>query len=204
MLRFEQLNLLFSAGREALRSVRATKPARAPSRPTLRDPELERVARELLHSVQATALRSKVRVEWNPRMRSAAGRAASHQTLISLNPRLREHGAAEIDRTLRHELAHLLAHFRAGRRRISPHGAEWRRACSDLGIADEQRCHTLPFPTQKRERRLLYRCPHCAKDFSRVRPLRRAMSCQDCCRQFNRGQFARRYQLQLVHRSGRN
>ena len=74
--------------------------------------------------------------------------------LISLNPRLCEHGADEIDRTLRHELAHLLAQFRAGRRRILPHGAEWREACRDLGIADEKRCHTLPFCVTNRARRV--------------------------------------------------
>ena len=37
-------------------------------------------------------------------MRSS-GRADSRRKIVSLNPRLREHDAAEIDRTLRHELA---------------------------------------------------------------------------------------------------
>ena len=80
------------------------------------------------------------------------------QKLILLNPRLLEY-PAEIDRTLRHELAHMLAQFRAGRRKILAHGDEWRVACCDLGIADEKRCHNLRFPVRKRARRFLYECP---------------------------------------------
>jgi len=115
-----------------------------------------------------------------------------------LNPRLRDHDSAEIDRTLRHELAHLLAQLRAGRRRISAHGAEWRRACRDLEIGDEARCHTLPFPVQQRTRRFLYRCSRCGKEFPRVRRIKRAVACLDCCRKFNRGKFDPTARLRLV------
>ncbi len=169
--------------------------------PCSRDAKLEATARALLCSSDAITLAPLIRVEWNRRMRTAAGRADFHRNLISLNPRLREHGDAEIDRTLRHELAHLLAHARAGRRRINAHGAEWRQACCDLGIGGEARCHTLPFPTQRRRRRFLYRCPKCAQDFPRVRRIRRAVACLACCRAHNRGRFARQFQLALVQRS---
>src|SRR5205085_6155904 len=88
-----------------------------PSTPQLvvlgRDAALEGKAREILRTLNADELASKVHVEWNARLFSAAGRADWHRHLISLNPRLREYEAAEIDRTLRHELAHLLAQFRA-------------------------------------------------------------------------------------------
>src|SRR2546423_1987719 len=102
-----------------------------------RDYTLESQARELLRQLGAAKLAREVRVEWNPRMKSAAGRADYREKLVSLNPRLRDHDLAsvnrqsgsDIDRTLRHELAHLLAQFRVGRRRIAPHGAEWRKAC---------------------------------------------------------------------------
>ncbi len=95
------------------------------------DPDLERQARELLRANGAARIATELRVEWNSRLKTAAGRADYRQKVISLNPRLLEH-PAEIDRTLRHELAHILAQFRAGRRRILPHGAEWRQACRDL------------------------------------------------------------------------
>lgn len=163
-----------------------------------RDPHLESRARALLRSVGARTLLQKLRVEWNPRLRSAAGRAAFHEMLVSLNPQLRAHGAEEIERTLRHELAHLIAHLRAGRRRISPHGVEWRQACRDLGIADERRCHSLPFSRRSQTRRFLYRCASCGKDFLRVRRLRRAMACLECCRRQNRGRYSKQFQLRLV------
>ncbi len=168
-----------------------------------RDGELEAQAREMLREVGATKLLRSLRVEWNGRLRSSAGRADYSRTCVSLNPRLREHGAHEIDRTLRHELAHLVAQLRAGRRRISPHGREWRNACRDLGIADEQRCHTLPFPTQARARRFVYRCPECAGAFPRVRRIRRPVACLSCCRRHNRGRYDKRFQLQLVRAGGR-
>jgi SprT protein len=163
-----------------------------------RDFALEAKARELLRELKADELASSIHVEWNARLFSAAGRADFRRKLVSLNPRLREYDAAEIDRTLRHEVAHLLAQSRAGRRRVAPHGAEWRKACRDLGIADESRTHALPFPIQRRTRRYLYRCPRCKKDFPRVRRIKRAVACLDCCRKFNRGKFDRTAQLRLV------
>ena len=163
-----------------------------------RDSALETTVREILRALGAEDLARAVHVEWNARLFSAAGRADSRRTLISLNPRLREQDAAEIDRTLRHELAHLLAQFRAGRRRVAPHGAEWRKACRDLGIADESRCHAMPFPIQRRARRFLYRCERCGKEFPRVRRIKRTVACLECCRKFNRGKFDPKARLRLV------
>lgn len=76
-----------------------------------RDTALETEARELLCSLGANRIAKDLRVEWNPRLKTAAGRADYRQKLISLNPRLAEH-PEEIERTLRHELAHILAQFR--------------------------------------------------------------------------------------------
>jgi predicted SprT family Zn-dependent metalloprotease len=165
-----------------------------PKRPG-RDPELEARARNLFVELGAELLAASVKVEWSGRLRSAAGRADSREKLVLLNPRLASHGAEEIERTLRHELAHLLAHFRAGRRRIAPHGPEWRSACADLGIAGEPRCHTLPFPIRRRARPYLYLCPGCRKEFPRTRPLKRTSACLACCRKHNRGRFDPRFKL---------
>lgn len=163
-----------------------------------RDLGLEAQARELLQPLGMSALADLLRVTWSGRLRTAAGRADYGRKLITLNPRLVEHGAEEIDRTFRHELAHLVAQHRARRRRIQPHGAEWRHACGDLGIDGETRCHSLPFPAQKRARRFLYRCPGCAREFPRVRRIRRGLACLACCRRYNRGRYDKRFQLQLV------
>jgi SprT protein len=159
--------------------------------------DLETEARQLLCSLGAKRVATELRIEWNSRLQTAAGRADYRQKLISLNPLLVKH-PEEIDRTLRHELAHFLAQFRAGRRRISPHGPEWQQACRDLGIAGEKRCHTLPFPAKHHTPRFIYRCPNCRRDFPRVRKIKRTVACLACCRAYNRGEFDVRFRLQIV------
>jgi predicted SprT family Zn-dependent metalloprotease len=162
--------------------------------------DLETTARELLRANGGGRIAREFRVEWNSRLKTAAGRADYRQKLISLNPQLTEH-PTEIDRTLRHELAHILAQFRAGRRRILPHGDEWRQACADLGIADEKRCHNLPFPARTYAARFVYRCPNCSQQFPRVRRARRAAACLACCRKHNGGEFDPRFRLRLLSSS---
>ncbi len=162
-----------------------------------RNLSLEDSARDLLRTLGAEQIAGDLRVEWNPRFKTAAGRADYREKLISLNPRLLEY-SIEIDRTLRHELAHILAQFRAGRRKISPHGVEWQQACIDLGIANEKRCHNLPFPARTLAARFVYRCPNCRKEFPRVRRLRRTVACLACCRKHNGGHFDPRFRLKLI------
>ena len=174
---------------------------RVAERSSYKDADLETKARELLRSLGAARIANELRVEWNSCLKTAAGRADYRQKLISLNPRLVEH-PTEIDRTLRHELAHILAQFRAGRRRIRPHGNEWRQACFDLGLADEKRCHNLPFPMRTYAARFVYRCPNCRQEFPRVRRVRRAVACLACCRKHNGGEFDPRFRLRLVTCSG--
>src|SRR5882724_6595900 len=168
-----------------------------PTCPTAETAVLLQTARDLLNANGASRIANDLRVEWNSRLKTAAGRADYHEKLISLNPRLSEY-PIEIDRTLRHELAHILAQFRVGRRRISPHGGEWQEACLDLGIADEKRCHNLPFPAQMCAARFVYRCPNCRQEFRRVRRLRRAVACLACCRKHNGGGFDPRFRLRLM------
>ncbi len=160
--------------------------------------KLEANARELLCRIGYDRLAAQVKVRWHRRLRTTAGLANASQSLVLLNPRLIPFGMEEVDRTLRHELAHLLARFRSGRRRIEPHGAEWRQACADLGLAGEARCHDLPLPRARMERKLLYRCRNCRAEVRRVRPFKRAVACLACCRMFSHGRYHERYRLMLV------
>jgi predicted SprT family Zn-dependent metalloprotease len=160
-----------------------------------REAAIDAKARELLVALNYPQLAKRVVIRWNARMRSTAGTALVAKSLITLNPRLWQFGETEVDRTLRHELAHLLAHFRAGRRRIEPHGAEWQQACRDLGLPDEKRCHTLPLPRREMAHKHFYRCPSCALELGRVRPFVRKTACLDCCRQYNRGRYDERFRF---------
>ena len=160
--------------------------------------ELQDRARALLRGLNADILTDRLRVEWNERMRTTVGRADFRRCLISLNPALREFGPAEIDRTLRHELAHLLAHLRFGKRRIRPHGREWQNACCELGISGERAGHTLPLVGRSLSRRFLYYCKSCQAHFPRVRRIRLALACLACCQKFSSGNYDERFRLRLV------
>ncbi|MES2571616.1 MAG: SprT-like domain-containing protein [Verrucomicrobiota bacterium] len=169
--------------------------ATLPPQSSLSIDELLKEASALLLKVGCPELADRLQVRWNPRMRSTAGMAFAAKALITLNPKLVAFGHEEVDRTLRHELAHLLAHHRYGRRRIAAHGPEWQAACIDLGLVDEKRCHNLPLPRRKMTRRHLYRCPGCGIEVPRVRPLRRKSACLACCRLHARGAYDERFRF---------
>ncbi|NLT71891.1 MAG: hypothetical protein GXX91_14545 [Verrucomicrobiaceae bacterium] len=179
-------------------------PADTPSDPVVRtrsgkDDTLTLHAATLARQINLETLATAVTVSWNPRMRSAAGRAFLKDSRIELNPRLQdlpeEQRADELRRTLLHELAHLVAFERSGQRRIPPHGAEWRQACRDLGIPDEDRCHDLDFQSRRLARKYAYHCPHCRAVIQRVRRLKRRVACYPCCRAHAGGRFDARFQL---------
>ncbi len=163
-----------------------------------RDDALEKQAGQWLMELGLKDGAENLRVEWNPKMRSTAGYARWPQWRVELNPRLAEFDG-EIERTLKHELAHLVAYARANRRRIAPHGSEWRRACADLGIPDESTRHTLPLPRIKQARKYSYACPSCGHTVERVRKFKRHSACLACCKKHNGGRYDARFQFALKH-----
>ncbi|MEP4076721.1 MAG: SprT family zinc-dependent metalloprotease [Haloferula sp.] len=159
------------------------------------DPELEKWCRISLGELGLTSLARKVRVGWNPRMRTTAGRAWWPDAMIEMNPRLKDISEEEIQRTLCHELAHLVAYERAGRRRIKAHGVEWQVACADLGIPGEKASHELPFEGRKQQRKYAYHCNHCEEVIERVRKMRGSAACYTCCRKYAGGSYDERFLL---------
>ena len=137
----------------------------------------------------------KVSVVWNARMRSTAGRAFWPEAKVELNPKLIAISLEEVRRTLLHELAHLLAYHRCGRRKIAPHGVEWQLACADLGIPGERATHSLPLPRRQQVKRWRYSCPSCGEGAERVRKMKRYVACYPCCQKFNGGRYNKKYQL---------
>ncbi len=158
---------------------------------------LTRRCQDLLHELGLPGAAKLVSVIWNARLRSTAGYASYPAWRVELNPRLREF-PGQVDRTLRHELAHLIAYHRAGRSRIEPHGAEWRESCAALGIPDEKACHQLPLPRTRQQRRLVYRCAACGFTLHRVRRFRRPTACRSCCDQHNGGAYDKRFRFELM------
>ncbi|MFC4992868.1 SprT-like domain-containing protein [Rubritalea tangerina] len=136
-----------------------------------------------------------VSVGWNKRMRSTAGRAFWPEARVELNPKLLSISLEEVRRTLLHELAHLLAYHRCGRRRIAPHGVEWQQACADLGIPGERATHQLALPRRLQAKKWRYCCPSCGEAIERVRKMRRYVACYSCCQKYNGGRYNKRFEL---------
>jgi len=170
-------------------------PAPVKERPRREDGGLTAWCTEASNDLALPELARKVRVVWNPRMQTTAGRAWWPDRTIELNPKLRDCQPEELWRTLKHELAHLVAYERCGRRHIDPHGDEWQAACAELGIAGEKPFHTLPFKRRRMKRNHSYICPNCLCIIHRVRPIQRTVACYDCCRKFNRGAYHERFKL---------
>ncbi|MFQ3578492.1 MAG: SprT-like domain-containing protein [Verrucomicrobiia bacterium] len=163
-----------------------------------RDLILERRGRLLAARFGCRCVERALVVKWSGRLTTTAGLANLRSTQITLNIRLKEISEAEVERTFLHELAHLIAHERAGNRRIKAHGVEWRRACADLGIPNESVRHNLPFKRRKLEARFYYLCAHCGKSIARVRKIQHPAACAECCNRLNRGRFDRRFLLKEV------
>lgn len=168
-------------------------PPASPGPAGCRDIALERRGRELAARIGCPKLANSLVVRWSSRLTTTAGLAHPQARKITLNPRLKEISAQEVERTFLHELAHLAAHERHPSRRIKAHGPEWRRACSDLGIPGESVRHNLPFERRRLERRFFYVCPNCGKRIGRVRQMRRPAACAECCKRHNGGRFDRRF-----------
>lgn len=157
---------------------------------------LQKQCQVWLAELSLTGAAKLVKVRWNSRLHSTAGFARYPSWQIDLNPLLKDFDG-QTERTLKHELAHLIAYHRAGRKRIKPHGPEWRQACADLGIADEKAHHHLPLPRRTVAKNLIYACPNCGTEIARMRKFRRGTACLACCRTHSQGRYDDRFRLQL-------
>jgi len=188
-----QLEFFFCNGQK--KKAAGDEAAAAEGQPTQLDEKLTDECVGLARELDVKNVAQRIRVVWNSRMRSSAGRAFWPEAKIELNPRLWEVAPDQIRRTMLHELAHLLAYARAGRRTIAAHGEEWRRACTDLGIPGESATHDLPLPFRKMRRKWRYHCPGCGEGFERVRKMKRYAGCYHCCKEYNGGYYHRKFRL---------
>jgi SprT protein len=95
-----------------------------------------------------------------------AGRAHCGQGWIQYNPILAsENGEKFIERTVPHEVAHIVAYLYY-MHRIRPHGHEWRHIFGTVfGVKDITRCHSYDVTKARARRRIryVYKCM-CGKD----------------------------------------
>jgi predicted SprT family Zn-dependent metalloprotease len=110
--------------------------------------ELERRAAGLLQQwrVKDTA----VRVVWNPRLSTTAGRAFLRNARIELNPTLLAREPGQLPGVLAHEAAHI-ATFRLFGPNVSAHGRHWRSLMRIAGHEPEV-THRIPVDDVRRGR----------------------------------------------------
>ncbi|MGC6425488.1 MAG: SprT-like domain-containing protein [Akkermansiaceae bacterium] len=159
------------------------------------DEKLTEVCSNLCKMLGLYGLAERVGVEWNPRMRSTAGRATWPVCLIELNTHLPSISEEEVRRTLLHELAHLVTYERLGHARCAPHGEKWQQACADLGIPGETATHRLALPSRTLKRQWKYVCRSCGASFERVRKFRNRVACYECCAKETNGYYDERFRL---------
>ncbi|MBX3118117.1 MAG: SprT-like domain-containing protein [Fimbriimonadaceae bacterium] len=106
-------------------------------------------------------------VAWK-KLRVTAGLAHTSEGKISLSSILLD-SLEKVERTLKHEYAHLLAVARHGRR-ATGHGKAWRQAMSDLGEAPEI-YHRYPAKRNQSRQRVGYVCGKCGITIVRKRKL---------------------------------
>jgi SprT protein len=95
---------------------------------------------------------------------------------------LQREGEGFIQRTVPHEVAHLIVHQRFGAS-ARPHGAEWRAVMAALG-ADASRCHSYDVTglNQRQLRRFAYHCQCREHQLSSIRHNRVVKGQQYLCK----------------------
>ncbi len=122
-----------------------------------------------------------VRVVWNDRLTTTAGRAFLELGQIELNPRLLQRAVAQVEPVLVHEAAHLAAHRLFGPN-IPAHGRHW-RSLMRLAGQPPAVTHDIPVHGLRRQRRrylYLRLCEACG-DRS-IAPTLRYGRCHGCNR----------------------
>ena len=121
----------------------------------------------------------RVRIAYNPRLRTTLGRAVLDDARLELNTRLLGRHPDQLVATLAHELAHLVVHMRYGK--VAPHGRHFRTLMRAVGLSPAA-THGLPTGRLRRRRRAfryLHRCSECGCRFV-ARRVRRDLYCTAC------------------------
>jgi predicted SprT family Zn-dependent metalloprotease len=122
----------------------------------------------------------KVLIGYNPRMRTALGRAWLKTGRVDLNPHLLRRAPKELVPTLAHELAHVAAWLRYGRS-ATPHGQHFRTLMRAVNLSPDA-THKVPTEGLKRKRQrylYLHTCGTCGFRWL-ARSVRRRYYCRAC------------------------
>ena len=150
-----------------------------PAKPLPRGAVLSAIAARCGHLWRMPDLARSVRIVYNPRLRSTAGRALLKDGVVELNVRLLRDHPDQLVPTLAHELAHIAVYRRRSGDR--PHGRRFAELMTALGLSPEATHHLPVAHLTHRRRRYLYlhRCSGCGRSFI-TRNVRRGYYCTVC------------------------
>jgi predicted SprT family Zn-dependent metalloprotease len=139
--------------------------------------ELEQRAAQLLG--QWRVVDTAVRVAWNDRLTTTAGRAFLRLGSIELNPRLLSRAPEQVPTVLTHEAAHIAA-FRLFGANIPAHGRHWRSLMRIAGLPPEVTHKISVRGLRKAKRRYVYLrvCESCGD--RAIQPALRYGRCHGC------------------------
>jgi SprT protein len=94
----------------------------------------------------------------------------------------------EVKNTILHEIAHALMPIN------EHHSEKWREKAISIGC-NGKRTHNAITPKEK----YVYCCPVCSKEVLRHNRIKRThrLACYDCCKQFSKGRFNKKFVLKL-------
>ena len=129
------------------------------------------------------------KLNWNPRMRTTAGRFST-AAVIEIASYLQsiENGSQHVRDTMLHEMIHYWLWFK---KKPFGHSPEFYKKMHELGA---KRYNTVPIV---RPPKYHYQCPECET----VVPARRKLgnvACLDCCRKYNRGYYQPKFKLAMM------
>lgn len=151
----------------------------SPDKPLPGKGTLQAITERLGRAWEVADLPGRVRLVYNPRLRTTLGRAILTDLCVELNTRLLREHPDQLIPTLAHELAHIVAHIRYGR--VAPHGEHFRTLMRAVNLSSKA-THDLPVGRLiRRHRRFLYlhRCSDCGYSFT-AHSLRRNCYCLAC------------------------
>jgi predicted SprT family Zn-dependent metalloprotease len=141
---------------------------------TLTGPALKLIVRSYLRRLGEEHRTRQVQVTFNPRLRTAIGRAEPSRRRIYLNPWLLDRYPRELVPTVVHELCHVVAGLREG------HGPRWKKLMDRCGLPAEVVHDLDTSDLEIRRRTWRWNCVNCGEDYRRKSRAAKYYRCGQC------------------------
>jgi len=95
------------------------------------------------HLIKKFDLGIDIEVEIADRFKQKAGQYRHSERKVRISHHLIDNHPGEVIDTVKHELGHAVAMHRYGKRRVKPHGKEWKSIMEEMEVDKPKACHDL-------------------------------------------------------------